>query len=296
LKPGKFEYFRAESADAALELLAQYGDDAKVLAGGQSLVPMMNMRLARPEFLVDISQIKELSNLSVESDQITFGASVTQLTAERSAALSEALPITAEALAQLGHVPIRARGTVCGSMAHADSAAELPTLAVALDAEMLVRSKTGMRTVSASDFFRGHFTTALEPDELLTEVRIPRTTDGWGSAFLEVARRHGDFGLIAVAALVSVDGERRIRAARVAVSGAADVPFRSHAAEQALAGASSDDGAGDLLGALEIITTEIDPPSDVHASSEYRRELAGVLVRRALELAGARSIERGSTA
>ena len=293
MKPASFEYFRCESAPAALELLAQHGDEAKVLAGGQSLVPMMNMRLARPEVIVDISRAEDLTGLDVGEEAIRIQAGVTQLQAERSPELAQALPVAGEALAQLGHVPIRARGTICGSLAHADPAAELPTLMLALDAEMSVASKSGSRTVPAADFFRGYFTTALEPDELLTEVRIERRTDGWGSAFLEVARRHGDFALAGVAALVDVDSDRRIRNLRLAFSSVAEVPVRSAAAEEVLRGQPLDASEA-FEEAQTVVASEIDPGSDVHASSEYRREVAGVLLQRAVRLAGERAAGEAS--
>ncbi|MCD6726382.1 MAG: xanthine dehydrogenase family protein subunit M [Solirubrobacteraceae bacterium] len=294
MKPATFEYIRPETTRGALDALASHGDEARVLAGGQSLVPMMNLRLARPAVLVDITHVQELRELRVCADAVTIGAGVRQLAVERSADVAAALPILRQGLAYVGHAPIRSRGTVCGSVAHADPLAELPAVVLALDAVMVAAGPTGRREIAAADFFWSYYTTALEPDELLAEIRIPRPAERWGSAFLEVARRHGDFALAGVATLVDVDDDRRIRGVRLALSGVAEVPVRAVEAEGALSGVSLDDGQA-LRAAADAAIRTIDPMSDVHATSEFRREVAGVLVRRAVALAGERSIERGGS-
>ena len=290
MKPAPFRYIRVGEVQSAIEALREEGEEAKVLAGGQSLVPMMNMRLARPTALIDISRIPELRRIALDSDEITIGASVTQLTAERSSQLTGALPILAEALRHVGHVPIRSRGTVGGSLAHADPAAELPTVMTALDARFTVASADGERRVSAATFFVTHFTTVVEPDELLAQVHVPRVAEHWGAAFVEVARRHGDFALAGCAALVDLDERRGVRDVRLALSGVADVPWRSRTVEEALIGrAPSEDSLRELRA---VIARELDPPSDIHATGGYRRDVAGVVATRAVALAAERSTQR----
>ena len=264
-----------------------------MLAGGQSLVPMMNMRLARPTALIDIGRVAELRRIALDAGEITIGAGVRQLAAERSAELTDALPILAEALRYVGHVPIRSRGTVGGSVAHADPAAELPTVLTALDARLTVASVVGQRRVPTADFFVTHFTTVVAPDELLVEVHIPRVMEHWGSAFVEVARRHGDFALAGCAALVDIDEDRSVRDVRLALSGVADVPWRSRTAEEALIGRAPDEDALRELRAM--IARELDPPSDIHATGEYRRDVAGVVATRAVALAAERSRQTASS-
>src|SRR5579871_2497170 len=202
MKPPPFDYHRPDSKAEALELLASLGDDAKVLAGGQSLIALLNLRLARPAHLIDINRLDgPLSGISASaSGELSFGALVRQRAAERSTAVRDGCPLMAEALPHIGHHQIRNRGTVCGNLAHADPASELPAIAVALDGEMLAESQArGTRTMKAEDFFRGYLTTALEPDELLTEFRLPAWPNGAGWSFMEVSRRHGDYALVGVA-------------------------------------------------------------------------------------------------
>lgn len=264
-----------------------------MLAGGQSLVPMMNMRLARPSALIDISRIPDLRRIAFGPEEITIGASVSQLTAERSSELTGASPILAEALRYVGHVPIRSRGTIGGSLAHADPAAELPTVMMALEAQLTVSSSRGQRRVPAAAFFVTHFTTVVEPDELLAQVHVPRVTERWGAAFVEVARRHGDFALAGCAALVDLDEQRSVRDVRLALSGVADVPWRSRTVEEALIGRAPDEDALRALHAM--IARELDPPSDIHATGEYRSDVAGVVATRAVALAAERSTQPASS-
>jgi CO/xanthine dehydrogenase FAD-binding subunit len=205
MKPAPFEYDAPESVEEALELLARYGDDAKVLAGGQSLVPLLNFRLARPERLVDINRIDELAHLRADGDRLKIGALTRTAQLERSELVAERWPILREAVRLAGHPQIRSRGTVGGSVAHADPAAELPVVLTALEARFVVRSLRGTRTVEARDLFVGYLTTTLEPDELLVEIDVPPLPTGAGAAFVEYARVHGDFALAGAAVVVSRD-------------------------------------------------------------------------------------------
>ena len=272
------------SAAEALDLLAGFGEDGKVLAGGQSLVPLLNFRLARPDHVIDIARVPGLNEIRLDpapGGGLVLGAMVRQAQAERSAAVAVACPLLAAALPHIAHPPIRFRGTVCGSLAHADPAAELPAVAVALDAVFVAISAGARREIPAAEFFQGYLTTALRPDELLAEVRFPAVSAGTGAAFCEVARRQGDFALAGVAAqIVIADGV--ITGARIAVSGVASTPFRSSEAEDLLRSGIGGEADDAVARAAETIATAISPPADLHASSGYRRHLAGVLVRRAV--------------
>ena len=210
MKPPPFEYEAPRTADEAVALLAQHGDRAKVLAGGQSLVPLLNFRLAQPEVLVDVNRLSELTYVRPVDTGLAIGALTRQHALERSNAIQMQLPIVAEACHLIGHLPIRHRGTVGGSLAHADPASELPAVMVALEAELTLSRKGSRRTVMAEQFFTGIFSTALEPEELLTDIRVPGLPPGTGSAFLEIARRPGDFALVGVAALVTLNNHGRV--------------------------------------------------------------------------------------
>jgi carbon-monoxide dehydrogenase medium subunit len=287
VKNAPFDYHAPRTLDEVLALLAEHGDEAKVLAGGQSLVPLLAMRLARPSQLVDINEVAELAGIRpVDGTGVAFGTLTRERDAERSPLVAEHLPLLAEALPLIGHVSIRNRGTVGGSMAHADASAELPAVALATGAEMVVRSARGERVVAAEDFFVSHFTTALDDDELLTEVRMPSGPAGAGWAFHEIARRHGDFALVGVAAMVVLERDR-ICDARVTLMGVADRPVRAGAAEAALVGQPVDDDT--TAAAAYEATKDLDPASDMHGSAEFRRHLAGVAVRRALTTAASRA-------
>ena len=293
MKPPPFEYHRPGSKDEALELLGSLGDDAKVLAGGQSLVALLNLRLARPAHLVDINRLNgALSQIGEPSDGgLSFGALVRQRAAERSSVVRERSPLVAEALPHIGHHQIRNRGTICGNLAHADPASELPAIAVALDGEMVAESqKRGPRTIKAADFFRGYLTTALDSDELLTEFRLPAWPTGAGWSFQEVSRRHGDYALVGVAAVVQLDASGTCTDARLAFTGAAPGPVRAREAEAALKGAPISEDA--LNAAAERVGMAVDPQTDVHATAAYRRHVAGVLAKRALREAAGRAAGR----
>jgi aerobic carbon-monoxide dehydrogenase medium subunit len=287
MKPAPFAYAAPATEDEVLDLLAEHGDEAKVIAGGQSLLPMLSMRLARPGVLVDLNGVPGLAGIAEWDGGVSFGATTRERAAERSALVAGRLPVLAEALPLIGHEAIRNRGTIGGSIAHADASAELPAVAAVTDASLVLRSRSGgERVLAAADFFQGHYTTALADDELLVEVRVPGSPPGAGWSFTEVARRHGDFALVGVAAMVALDGDA-IGSARLCVIGVADVPLRLPAVEAALAGAAPsaetfEAAAADAVAGLELA-------SDVHGSGEFRRHLARVTVRRALATAAARA-------
>jgi len=286
MKPAPFNLFRPQSVDEALALLRSHGDEAKVLAGGQSLVPLMNFRLAQPQNIIDLNLVEGLDQIKFDDQTLSLGAMVRQRDVERSASIVERLPILREAIEQVGHPAIRNRGTVGGSLAHADPSAELPLLAVALDATFRLRSAQASRSVAAKDFYHGYLLTDIAPDELLvaTDFHLPPANCGW--CCTEIARRHGDFAIVAVAVLLDCGQDRTIDFASVAVGGAGPAPLRVTAAEEALVGERL--GAEVFRRAGEIAAQAVEPPADIHASSGYRRHLTGVLVRRALATAESR--------
>jgi len=283
MKPPRFEYAAPQKTDEAVALLSQYGDRAKVLAGGQSLVPLLNFRLARPEVLVDVNRVAELAYVRPLQSGVAIGALTRQHALERAEVIRTKLPIVAEACRLIGHLPIRHRGTLGGSLAHADPASELPAVMVALEAELTVARRGGQRTLPADQFFTGMLTTALAPDELLTEVRVPGLPPRTGGAFIEIARRAGDFALVGIAALVTLDDAGRVTRARLALCGAGPTPIRAREAERVLAGERPD--ARTLDEAAEQIAAATDPPSDIHASAAFRKKLARHVGRQAIELA-----------
>jgi CO/xanthine dehydrogenase FAD-binding subunit len=287
MKPPSFRYLAPRSVDEATEQLGQYGDEAKVLAGGQSLVPLMNLRLAAPGVLVDVNRIAELAYVRSWDGGVAIGALTRQHAAEHSEELRSRLPIVAEACHLIGHAPIRHRGTIGGNLAHADPASELPAVMLALGAELDLASRQGTRTVPADQFFADTLTTALRPDELLAEVRAPGLPPRTGAAFVEIARRHGDYALVGVAALITLDEAGRCQRARLALCGAGPTSFRAREVEQALVGEQPSGAALDE--AAERAAAATDPPSDVHASAGFRRKLARVVTRQAIELATRRA-------
>lgn len=280
------ELHRPRELDEVLALLADLGDDAKVLAGGQSLVPLLNFRLARPTHLVDINRVAGLEELSVSATALSLGALARQRAVERHPAAAVACPLLADALPFVGHSQIRNRGTVVGSVTHADPAAEVPAVALALDARVHCHSSRGRRELAAEDFFEGVFTTALFPDELVVRVVFPIRTGARGSAFEELSRRRGDFALVGVAASVALSDEDRVAEVRLVCSGVGATPVRCRSAEAAMAGAP----LRTLPEAARLVTKEVDPPDDLHAPAEYRRHLAGVLALRALRRASDRAL------
>ena len=279
MKPPRFKYCAAESVEEALAGLDEYGDEAKVLAGGQSLIPLMNMRLARPQVLVDITRIGELSGITANG-ALTIGAMTRQRQVERSPEVRSGAPLLIQALRFVGHPSIRTRGTLGGSAAHADPASEIPAVLRALDADMLIQAPSGERSVPAADFFVATFETALEDNELLTQILIPPAEPNQRTAFVEVARRHGDFALAGVAVAAVVEEGGAIERARICFTNVAEIPYRAHAAEGFLVGRRIDDAAG-IREAAELAVAEVLPPSDLHASGEDRRDIAKVVLRRA---------------
>jgi carbon-monoxide dehydrogenase medium subunit len=289
MKPAPFEYEAPASLEAALDLLARHGGDAKILAGGQSLIPVMNFRLAEPALLVDINRVAELDFLQRDADgTLRIGALTRQRRLERDPLVAAAAPLLHEAVPFIAHPQIRNRGTFGGSLAHADPAAELPALAVALGARLRLRRKDGDRWVDAADFFAGLFTTALEPEEILAEAAIPPASPRTGWAFLEIARRHGDYAQAGVAARVTLDESGRCREARLVYLSAGDAPVQALEAARLLVGEDLSDAAIEAA-AEKASRDEIRPAGDVHSSPEFKRHLARVLTRRALRKAADRA-------
>ena len=284
MKPAPFEYFRPQSLDEALSLLAEHGGDAKALAGGQSLIPAMNFRLAAPSVLVDLNGIGALSYIQDDSGDVRIGGMTRQRMVERSTLVSDRVPLIAETMPHIAHPAIRNRGTIGGSLAHADPAAELPAVMLALKARLTVSSQSGTRDVAADDFFVGLFTTAVQPGELLTDIRIPPPAKRSGFAFKEISRRHGDFALVGVAAVVQLDEKGHCTEARIALLSVGDRPMLAGQAAKALIGQQP--SAESIRAAADAAAThDIDPSGDIHASARYRRQLANVLTRRVLERA-----------
>ena len=284
MKSPPFEYARAASIEEACALLAQHRDDAKLIAGGQSLVPMMAFRLLRPAWLIDIDQIAALKFIRLEGDAVRMGAGTRQCDILRDDEVATRVPLIHQALAFVGHVQTRNRGTAGGSIVHADPSAELPLVAQVLEAELVARSKSGTRTLPAASFFADAMTTSIEHDECLEEIRWPvwreRKT---GSAFTEISRRHGDFAIVAAAAQVAVDDDGQCTRVAFGVSGAAPIPLAFPALAQKLIGMRFDKATIDDV-AHEAVAT-LEPGSDTHASAAYRRHLAGVLITRVLQSA-----------
>jgi aerobic carbon-monoxide dehydrogenase medium subunit len=283
------EYEAPATIAEAVDLLAEHQDEASVLAGGQSLIPLLALRLARPAVLIDINRVGELSGVSVTDGWVAIGAMTREYAAEESETVAGSVPLLAAALPLVGHEAIRSRGTIGGSMAHADPAAELPAVARALDAEFVVRSRSGDRVVPAAEWFEGYLATSRRDDEILVEVRFPAAGPDTGVAFQEVARRHGDFAIVGLAAsLTLTDGA--ISDARLAFAGIADVPVRAADAEDLLAGERPSAELFDE--AARRATADIDPPADLNGSPEYRKKVAATLVRRALRAAADNAYER----
>lgn len=281
MKPAAFTYHRPGSLAEALDLVSEHGDEGKILAGGQSLVPAMNFRLAQPAALIDINRVSELAFLEPSpAGGVRIGATTRQRTAEQSALVAERAPLLHQALPSIAHVQIRNRGTVGGSVAHADPAAELPAVMLALGARMHARSRRGARWIDAEDFFTGLLSTALAPDEILVEIELPPVPAGAGHAFHELARRSGDYALVGVAVQIARDPSGRIATARIALLGVGEGPVLARAAAAELVGRLP--SAEALHAAAEAVSDDIDPHGDVHATPMYRRHLARVLVDRAL--------------
>ena len=290
MKPAPFEYDDPGTVDEALALLARYGDDCKVLAGGQSLVPLMNFRLARPARLIDINGIAALSYIKREGEQMMIGAMTRHAELEHSDEVRESWPLLNEAIGWVGHGQIRNRGTVGGSAAHADPAAELPAAFAALDASFLVSSTRGSRTIGWDQFFMSEFTTALAPDELLTAVIVPAQDEAAGTAFVEYARRHGDFALGGAAVTLKLGSDGRCEKATIALLSAGPAPVRASAAEDQLRGAQVDEPS--IRAAAAEAVKGLRPTSDIHGGTEYRISLLRTMTERALTKAAERASTR----
>jgi len=289
MKPAPFAYHAPDTLEAALELAARHGPDARWLAGGQSLVPAMNFRLVEPAVLLDLNWLSELDYVEeTREGGLHIGAMARQRRVERDPAVARLCPLLADVMPYVAHPQIRNRGTVGGSMVHADPAAELPVVAVALDARFRVRSVDDERSVAAADFFQGLFTVDLNPGEILVDVHIPPWPAGSGWSFLEVARRHGDYALVGVAALLSLDSDGRCRRARLVYLNVGDRPIDARKAARQLEGERV---TGEVIAAAAhtAASEEIDPVADVHASVGYQRHLVRVLTGRALQQALARA-------
>ena len=284
MKPPRFHYCAPYMLDEVLALLDQNREDTKVLAGGQSFVPLLNMRLASPTYIVDINHIAELNYIEQEDGYLAIGATVRQRQVERSLLVQEKHPLLVEVIKHIGHVQIRNRGTVVGSVAHADPAAELPALLTCLNGEVLIQSVQGERVMKAEEFFTGYLSTALEPGEMLTEVRFPLIAPKAGWAFLEFARRSGDYALVGAAAVLTPAVDDHCMSAHIAYLGIAGAPIRALDVEAAIVGTTLDDTSLNVAAeAAKVLVS--DDMGDVHATVEYRRVLTGELTKRVLKTA-----------
>lgn len=281
MKSPPFDYYDPDTLEEALALLAEHGEEARLVAGGQSLVPLMNFRLARPAVIVDLNRIEALSYISEEDGILCIGPMTRQVTVETNEKVNREYPLLSEATRFIGHPAIRNRGTIGGSLAHADPAAELGAVAVCVDAELKLSSREKTRVVPARDFFQGPYTTCLQPTEILTEIRFPELPRESVTVFLELARREGDFALAGVAAVLEIDKRGYCRRARIALCGAGSVPCRVEATENALLGEPLT--GKNMKAAASLAAAALDSFSDIHASSEYREHLARVLTYRSLE-------------
>lgn len=283
MKPPDFGYERAQDARHAVALLSEHGEDAKVLAGGQSLIPMLSFRLSRPTVLVDLNRASNLAYVREEDGHLVIGAMTRQRDLETDPQVRAAVPLLAEAIRHVGHVTNRNRGTIGGSLAHADPAAELPAVARALGAELLVEGPAGRRAVAADDFFLGSLQTALAYDEILVAVRLPRLPADTGVAVEELCRRHGDFAIVAALAAIHLDPDGRSDVVRLALGGADSVPVRLHESESVLTGSVPTDAL--IEEAASAVAGAIHPTGDIHAPAQYRSSVARLLTARAVRRA-----------
>jgi carbon-monoxide dehydrogenase medium subunit len=280
MKPASFQYHAPETVQAILALLAQHGDKGKLIAGGQSLVAMMNFRLARPEHLLDMNGIAELDFLRVEPGRLRIGALTRHAAFHRPVAEGPTGTLLSEVVRHIAHYPIRQRGTFAGSVAHADPASEWCLVTATLDGEIVARSEKGERVLQAAGFFRGTFATQLRPDEIITEIRLPLLNANWRTGFYEFSRRAGDFAIAMTAVAVRISSGK-VAEARVGIGGVEDHPFRCAAAEQALIGRTAEASA--ISEAAEIVSKAVKPMEDLHADAAYRRDLVRTTTRRALQ-------------
>jgi len=283
MKPAPFKYIAASSLGDALALKAEHGDDAKFLAGGQSLIPTMNFRLARPTILIDINKIDGLAGIRASSGATRIGALTRYRALQRDAAFAMAFPLIGEALPHIAHPQIRNRGTIGGNLSHADPASELPAIAVALGARFRVQAAKQERWVEAPDFFVGALTTGLKPDEMLVEIELPLAKPRTGSCFMEIARRRGDFAIAGTAVIVTLDERDECIEVRLAFCGVGETPIDASSAADALVGNKPTETA--IIDVAKSVQAMIDPGGSVHATADYQRHIAGVLTERALQTA-----------
>jgi carbon-monoxide dehydrogenase medium subunit len=284
MKPASFEYIAPSTLAEVLDALSEHGDQAKLLAGGQSLIPTMNFRMAQPAILIDVNSVKELAYIRSENGEMAIGAMTRQRQLERDPQIEQAVPLLHETMPHVAHPQIRNRGTLGGSLAHADPAAELPVIAVALSAIMKIKSKKAERQIEANEFFQGIFSTTLQPDEILAEIVFPAMSPNTGWSFMEVSRRKGDYAMLGIAAVVTLDGSGRCQHARLVYLNAGDRPIQAIKAANMLIGQAF---SVDLAAAAADTASsqEIEPMGNMHASVAYQHHLAKVLTRRALETA-----------
>jgi CO/xanthine dehydrogenase FAD-binding subunit len=288
MKPAPFRYVAAKTVEEALALKAEHGDEARFLAGGQSLVPTMNFRLTQPALLIDINRLPQLAGVrNGAADRLRIGAMTRYRSLERDPAIERKLPLIHEALPLIAHPQIRNRGTIGGNLAHADPASEMPAIVLTMGGRLRVQSVKGERWIDASDFFVGALTTALEADEMLMEVELPIAAPRSGACFLEMSRRRGDFAIIGVACIVRLDAAGKCTEARIGLCNAGDGPVLAAAASQSLVGKPV--GAVDIADAAALVQVDIDPGGSIHASKEFQRHIAGVLTTRALTTASERA-------
>jgi carbon-monoxide dehydrogenase medium subunit len=283
MKPAPFKYIAATSLEHALALKAEHGDDAKFLAGGQSLMPAMNFRLAQPAIIIDINGIEDLAGIRPSGGTTRVGPVTRYRALQRDAGFAQLFPLIGEALPHIAHPQIRNRGTIGGNLSHADPASELPAIAVALRARFRVQAAKQERWIEAPDFFAGALTTDLKPDEMLTEIELPLAKTRTGSCFMEIARRRGDFAIVGVAAMVTLGDEDKCTAIRLAFCGVGQTPVDASPAADGLIGHTLTEEA--LRDAAASVQTMIDPGGSVHATADYQRHIAGVLTERALQTA-----------
>jgi CO/xanthine dehydrogenase FAD-binding subunit len=288
MKPAPFRYVAAKTVEQALALKAEHGDEARFLAGGQSLVPTMNFRLTQPALLIDINRLSELAGVrNGAGDRLRIGAMTRYRSLERDPAIERKLPLIHQALPLIAHPQIRNRGTIGGNLAHADPASEMPAIVLTMGGRLRAQSVNGERWIDASDFFVGALTTALEPDEMLMEIELPVAAPRSGACFLEMSRRRGDFAIIGVACIVRVDEAGTCAEARIGLCNAGDGPVFATAASQSLVGKAI--GAAEIAEAAALVQGGIDPGGSIHASKEFQRHIAGVLTTRALTAANERA-------
>jgi CO/xanthine dehydrogenase FAD-binding subunit len=288
MKPAPFRYIAAQTVDQALQLKAAHGEEARFLAGGQSLVPTMNFRLTQPAILIDINPLTQFAGVSNGAGpKLSIGALARYRTLERDPAIALQAPLVAEALPHIAHPQIRNRGTIGGNLAHADPASEMPAIVVALSGKLRARSVRGERWIAAGDFFVGALTTALAPDEMLTEVELPVAPPRSGTCFMELSRRRGDFAIIGVACTLELDADGRCSAARIALCNAGDGPVFAAQASESLLGTMV--GRAEIEQAAALVQSEINPGGSIHGSKEFQRHVAGVLTARGLTTANERA-------